>query len=89
MSEQIVIKNVMVNINVHARPSAKIIEILDKFTTTLQIVVQGKTYLISSILDLLALNINKGSVLTLIFNGKKAQSSAQDIINILDILKQS
>jgi phosphocarrier protein HPr len=69
----------------HARPSMKLIECIQKFEATVSINYQEREFVIDSLLDLLSLCIPHGAIITLKAEGRDADA-VLEAVKDLDII---
>ena len=63
----------------HARPSMKLIECVQKFKAIVWIIYQGREFVIDSLLDLISLCIPTGATITLKAEGRDAEAALRAV----------
>lgn len=68
----------------HARPSMKLIECIQKFEATVWVSYRGQEFVIDSLLDLLSLCIPYGATITLKAEGRDADAALEEVTRLGD-----
>jgi phosphotransferase system HPr (HPr) family protein len=81
MAEEVVQREIRVTNRegLHARPAAKLVELANRFESQIDLVKQGKRVDAKSIMDLMTLAAEQGSILLLEVRGPDARAAAEAI----------
>src|SRR5471030_3240466 len=71
------------NLGLHARPAAEFVRCARKFKSTIQIRKDGEEYSAASILDILSANLDCGSRMILIAEGRDAHQALDQLAELL------
>jgi len=80
MERELIILN---NLGLHARPAAEFVRCARKFKSTIMIRKDGAEYSAASILDILSANLDCGSRMTVIAEGRDAEEALNQLSELM------
>ena len=72
----------------HARPASNLVKLATQFKCNVFIAKDGKKVTAKSILGLLTLSLNKGSVIDVIVDGEGQEEALEKIVNYIENLEE-